>query len=160
MGVISEFKTFVNRGNVVDMAVGVIIGGAFTSVVTSFTGNIVNPLINFVTGTTNGTPNLTVSVPNTTIVFDFGAFIGSVVNFLIVAITVFLLVKAFNKAQTIGEKSAKAIAKKTGIGPNGEALPETLPPACPFCLEEVKEGAVRCPHCAAELPEPAKPRSA
>lgn len=160
MGVISEFKTFVNRGNVVDMAVGVIIGGAFTTVVTSFTANIVNPLINFVTGTTNGTPNLTVSVPGTTIVFDFGAFIGSVVNFLIVAITVFLMVKAFNKAQSLGEKGAKNLAKKAGREVGADAEPKTLPPACPYCLEEVKEGATRCPHCAAELPEAAKPRLA
>lgn len=147
MSIISEFKTFINRGNVVDMAIGVIIGGAFTSVVTSFTGNIINPLVNFATGTTNGIPNLTFAVPGTTIVFDFGAFIGSIINFLIVALTVFFVMKAFNKAQEVSSEKAqrlKMIAGKDG----GDAV-ETEPEAsiCPFCLEEIKAGATRCPHC-------------
>lgn len=153
MSIVSEFKTFINRGNVVDMAVGVIIGGAFTSVVTSFTSNIVNPLINFLTGTTNGVPNLEITVPATSITFNFGAFIGSVINFLIVALTVFFMVKAFNKAQSMAEEKARKIK---GMPADADEAPHAAP-VCPFCLDEIKEGATRCPHCAGELPEKAKP---
>lgn len=157
MSIISEFKDFVNRGNVVDMAVGVIIGGAFTTVVSSFTGNIVNPLINFVTGTTNGVPNLTVSVPGTSIVFDFGAFLSSIVNLLIVALTLFFALKLLDKAK----KTALHAAGKTAGG-SGECGTQqndaSKPQICPFCLEEVKPGASRCPHCTAELTAPPESR--
>lgn len=152
MGIVSEFKTFINRGNVVDMAVGVIIGGAFTSVVTSFTGNIINPLINFVTGTTNGVPNLTIAVPGTSIVFDFGAFFGSIINFLIVALTVFFVMKAFNKAQEIGSEKAISLKKLAGKDCAENASEKPAAPVCPFCLEEIKVGATRCPHCTGVLP--------
>ena len=74
-------------------------------------------------------------VPGTEI--DFGAFISACINFLIVAFVIFLLIKAVNKAQDLGNK----ITKK-------EKEEEKPTPACPFCLEEVKEGATRCPHCA------------
>ena len=85
-------------------------------------------------------------VPGTNI--DFGAFISAVINFLIVAFVVFLLVKAVNKAQDLGSKVLGGTAKDAS---------KEKPPVCPYCLEEVKPGATRCPHCAAELPEPAKP---
>ena len=78
-------------------------------------------------------------VPGTNI--DFGAFIGACINFLIVAAIVFAIVKAFNKAQEIGDKLAGAAAE--------EAAPA---PVCPYCLEEVHEGATKCCHCGSELP--------
>ena len=128
---LNEFKEFINRGNVMDMAVGVIIGGAFTAIVTSLTDNIINPLIAVIAG---------LVVPGTNI--DFGAFIGACINFLIVAAIVFAIVKAFNKAQEIGDKLAGAPAE--------EAAPK---PVCPYCLEEVNEGATKCCHCGSELPK-------
>ncbi len=144
-GFLNEFKEFINRGNVMDLAVGVIIGGAFTSIVTALTNNIINPLIAVVAG--GGADQISgLVIPGTDI--DFGAFISAVINFLIVAFVVFLLVKAINKVQDAGGK----ILKKG----DGEAVVEE-PPACPFCKEEVKEGATRCPHCAAELPQAAAP---
>ena len=82
-------------------------------------------------------------VPGTDI--DFGAFISACINFLIVAFVVFLLVKAVNKAQNLGEKLT---------GKEEEAPPAV--PTCPFCLEEVKEGATRCPHCTGQFDAPAK----
>ena len=138
MGLISEFKEFINKGNVMDMAVGVIIGGAFTAIVTSLTENIINPLITVITGG-NGTEVGGLVVPGTEI--DFGAFISAVINFLIIALIVFLIVKSFNKMQSMTRKPKE---------------PEPDAPTCPFCLEEVKEGATRCPHCAGAFESPAK----
>lgn len=141
-----EFKEFIARGNVMDMAIGVIIGGAFTAIVTSLTDDIINPLISVIAG--GGADQLSnLVVPGTEI--DFGAFISAIINFLIVALIVFLLVKALNNMQ-------KAAAHLTGK--DKEEGPTEEPPTCPYCLEEVQEGATRCPHCAAELPEPAKPK--
>ena len=75
MSLISEFKDFINRGNVMDMAVGVIIGGAFTSIVTSLTNDIINPLIKLVTGGGTEVAGLTIPVPGTENGIDFSAFI-------------------------------------------------------------------------------------
>lgn len=99
-GLISEFKEFINRGNVMDLAVGVIIGGAFTSIVTALTSNIINPLISLITGGDPATAFTGLIIPGTAI--DFGAFIGAVINFLIVAFVVFMLVKTVNKMQSAG----------------------------------------------------------
>lgn len=106
---LNEFKEFINRGNVMDMAVGVIIGGAFTAIVTSLTDNIINPLIAVIAGG-SATEISGLVVPGTNI--DFGAFIGACINFLIVAAIVFAIVKAFNKAQEIGDKLAGAPPRK------------------------------------------------
>ena len=90
----SEFKEFINRGNVMDLAVAVIIGGAFTSIVTALTTNIINPLISVIAG--GGADTISgLVVPGTDI--DFGAFVSACINFLIVAFVVFLLVKAVNR---------------------------------------------------------------
>lgn len=144
-GLVAEFKEFINKGNAMDMAVGVIIGGAFTAIVTALTTNIINPFITVITG---GGTDMTgaLVIPGTEI--DFGAFISACINFLIIAIVVFLMVKAFN-----GAKDATSKLKKKEEEAEEAAEPV---PTCPFCLEEVKEGATRCPHCAGEFTEPAK----
>lgn len=146
---LAEFKEFINRGNVIDMAVGIIIGAAFTAIVTSLTDDIINPLIKLITGG-NGTDvaGLTIPVPGTENGIDFGAFISAIINFLIVAWVVFMIVKAFNKMK---DGSAKLPFRKK----NGEDVIEHAP-VCPFCLEEINVGATRCPHCTAELPAPAE----
>ena len=127
----TEFKEFVSRGNVMDMAVGVIIGGAFTGIVTSLTDNIINPLITFLTG--GGTEISGLVVPGTKI--DFGAFISSVINFLIVALIVFILVKSVNR---LSEATAKLTHAQE---------------------QEVKAGATRCPHCGGEIPGGARAKA-
>lgn len=133
-----EFKEFIAKGNVMDMAVGVIIGGAFTGIVTSLTDNIINPLITTITGGgTDMAGSLVVAG------MDFGALLSSVINFLIVAFIVFNLVKAVN-------------AFKATLIPEAPAEEPAPAPVCPHCLEEVKEGATRCPHCAGEIPGGAK----
>ena len=159
MSLVSEFKEFINRGNVMDMAVGVVVGGAFTAIVTSLTGDVVQPLVDFVTGTTEeGIPNLQFTVPGTTITFGFSNFISAVIQFFITAVVVFAVVKAFNKAQNLGGDLSKGLISKV-TGKDGEEVEiEMLSPTCPFCLEEIKEGATRCPHCAGALPEPAAPK--
>ena len=157
MSLVSEFKDFINRGNVMDMAVGVIIGGAFTSIVTSLTNDIINPLIKLVSGSGTEISGLTIPVPGTENGIDFSSFISAIINFLIVAIVVFFIVKAFNKAQNLGSGLTKGLTSKV-LGKDGEEIEiEMVPPTCPFCLEEVKEGATRCPHCSGEFPEPAAP---
>ena len=133
-----EFKEFISRGNVMDMAVGVIIGGAFTGIVTARTDDIINPNITLATGG-NGTEIGGLNFNG----IDVGAFLSAVLNFLIVAFVVFNLVKAVNKFQSVA-------------GLNKEEEPTAPAPVCPHCLEEVKEGATRCPHCAGEIPGGAK----
>ena len=141
----NEFKEFINRGTVMDLAVAVIIGGAFTGIVTSLTTDIINPLITVIAG--GGANSISgLVVPGTGI--DFGKFISAVINFLIVAFVVFLLVKAINKMQSVGGRMLK-------LNKDGQQVVDVAP-TCPFCLEEVKEGAVRCPHCAAAFDEPAQ----
>jgi len=129
---VDEFKEFIAQGNVMDMAVGVIIGGAFTAIVNSLIDDIINPLITLLTGG-NGTEVGGLVIGG----MDFGAFISAILNFLIVAFIVFNLVKAVNglKATLVAEEPAE----------------EEPAPVCPHCLEEVKEGATRCPHCGSEL---------
>ena len=146
---LSEFKDFINRGNVIDMAVGIIIGAAFTAIVASLTDDIINPFIKLITGG-NGTDvaGLTIPVAGTENGIDFGAFISAIINFLIVAWVVFMIVKAFNKMKDGGLKLKKR-------GKDGEEL-VAVAPTCPFCKEEINEGATRCPHCTAELPAPAE----
>lgn len=151
MKIISEFQEFIDKGDVMDMAVGIIIGGAFTSVVSALTDDIINPLITFLTGG-NGTEVGGLVVPGTQI--DFGAFISAIINFLIVAVVTFFLIKSVNKMK---EAAALAAAKAAEALPvdlsNVETSEEPVVPTCPFCLEEHKEGATVCPHCGRELPK-------
>ncbi|MFC6177545.1 large-conductance mechanosensitive channel protein MscL [Companilactobacillus huachuanensis] len=91
---IKEFKDFISRGNVMDLAVGVIMGAAFTAIVQSLVGNLINPLIGLFLGKID-LSNLVFKVGDAT--FKYGAFIESIINFLIIAFVVFLLVKMMNK---------------------------------------------------------------
>ena len=131
-----EFKQFIAQGDVMDLAVGVIIGGAFSSIVNSLIDDIINPLISLFGGVgEDGT------IAGLTFMgMDFGAFLSAIINFLIIALVVFALVKGVNKV--------KALAGLEEVEEEAEPAP-----TCPFCLEEVKEGATRCPHCGAELPQ-------
>ena len=132
-----EFKEFALKGNVMDMAVGVIIGAAFGNIVTALTENIINPLIGCI-----GNPEVTgFTVPLIKgQVLDFGAFITAVINFLIMALILFCLLKSINKMMTIGKKEEE------------EAAPTTK--QCPFCKsDDLHLEATRCPHCGSEIKE-------
>nr|WP_238479212.1 large-conductance mechanosensitive channel protein MscL [Fructobacillus papyrifericola] len=96
MKILKEFKQFINRGNIVDMAVGVIIGGAFTTLVKSFTTNLINPLLGLITGSDHPLSDLKLQIGRR-LVFTYGEFLNDVVSFLITAFIVFLVVKFVNK---------------------------------------------------------------
>lgn len=137
---LEEFKAFIMRGNVMDMAVGVIIGGAFTAIVNSLVNNIIQPMIAYLTG--GGAKIDGLVVPGTAI--DVGAFLSAVINFLIVAFIVFLMVKAISKLQNKG----KDLGQDLGIVAAQEA-PKV--PHCPLCIETVAQEAQFCPHCAQDI---------
>lgn len=122
---LNEFKTFIARGNVVDLAVGIIIGAAFTAIVNSLVGDLINPLIGLVTGGVDFS-NLYIDLSGTNPaslaaareagapVFAYGAFITAIINFLIIAWVVFLLVKAVNKLKESTAKKEAAEAAPAG----------------------------------------------
>ncbi|MFC2764776.1 MAG: large conductance mechanosensitive channel protein MscL [Lancefieldella parvula] len=138
---LEEFKEFIQQGNVMDMAIGIIIGGAFTAIVTSLVNDIINPFIKLISGGGTEVSGLSIPVPGTQNGIDFGAFISAIINFLIIAFIVFCMVKTLNKFM----KASKLEKDKE------EAVEEVAAPHCPHCLEEVKEGATRCPHCTGEI---------
>ncbi len=135
---LQEFKEFISKGNVMDLAVGVIIGGAFSSIVTSLTDNIIKPLINCIGGAeVQGKIHL---VGENYI--DYGAFISAIINFLIMALIIFVMVKIVNKAVALGKKLEPKSEEK-------EEAPATK--ICPFCKTEINIDAVRCPNCTSVL---------
>ena len=122
---ISEFKDFAMKGNVVDMAIGVIIGGAFGAIVSSVVEDLITPII----GAIFGQPDFSAIKVGP---IALGNFINAVVNFLIIAICLFAVVKGINKL-----KKHEAPAKPART--------------CPFCKSEIADDATRCPHCTSEL---------
>ena len=141
---LNEFKTFIMRGNVMDMAVGVIIGSAFTGIVNSLVNDIVMPVITLITGKINFS-NLMLPLDGNSYktleaakeagasVIAYGNFIQLVVQFLLTAFVIFMVIKGINKLH----KPAPA--------------PEVTTKICPFCKSEIHKDAVKCPHCASEL---------
>lgn len=102
---LKEFKEFIQRGNVIDLAVGVIIGGAFTNIVNSLVQNLINPLLGLFIGRID-LSNLVLKAGGAT--FRYGAFVNTIINFLIIAFVVFLLVKAVNKVTRTHEQKQPA----------------------------------------------------
>ena len=138
-GFIEEFKKFIMRGNVMDMAVGVIVGGAFTSIVTSLNQDILTPVLGIFGGTDFSNLKVTLGSGENAPVLCYGNFITAVINFLITAFVIFVLVKAINK---IGDKL---------IRKEEEAPPEPTTKICPYCRSEIAKEANRCPHCTSNL---------
>ena len=138
-GFIEEFKNFIMRGNVMDMAVGVIVGGAFTSIVTSLNQDILTPVLGIFGGTDFSNLKVTLGSGENAPVLCYGNFITAVINFLITAFVIFVLVKAINK---IGDKL---------IRKEEEAPPEPTTKICPYCRSEIAKEATRCPHCTSNL---------
>lgn len=139
-GFIEEFKKFIMRGNVMDMAVGVIVGGAFTSIVTSLNQDILTPVLGIFGGTDFSNLKLTLGSGENAPVLCYGNFITAVINFLITAFVIFVLIKAINAV------SDRLIKK--------EEAPKEEKPAkktCPYCRSEIAVEAVRCPHCTSML---------
>ena len=132
----SEFKEFISRGNVMDMAVGIIIGGAFTSIVSSLVEDIINPILGMFGGMNFDQLHIKLLGEAT---LNYGKFISAILNFLIMALIVFIIMKTMNR---MAEKFKKEEAP---------AAPTTK--VCPFCKSEIAIDATRCPHCTSVLEE-------
>lgn len=127
---LQEFKAFALKGNVMDMAIGIIIGGAFTGIVKSLIDNFITPLISFITGAATYT--------KADVAGFASAFVGEVINFIILAFILFLLVRSITKMMEISKKKE-------------EAAPTTK--KCPYCKSDIAIDATRCPHCTSQLSE-------
>ena len=138
---ISEFKTFISRGNVMDLAVGVIIGGAFQTIVSSLVNDIVMPVISLITGGIDFSAwKIQLGTGENAASINYGNFITAVINFLLMALVIFCFIKLMNQLNS-------EFTKKPETEPED---PTTK--VCPFCKSEVKIDATRCPHCTSVLP--------
>lgn len=130
----AEFKKFVARGNVMDMAVGIIIGGAFTAIVTSLVDDILMPVLSLLTGGFDfSTLCIVLGEGENAATLNYGSFIAAIINFLLISLVIFILIKSINKL-SVKKEEAPATTKE-----------------CPFCKEQISVSAVRCPHCTSEL---------
>ena len=134
-GFIHEFEKFISRGNVMDMAVGVIIGGAFSSIITSLVDDILSPILGIFGGLNFDELSLNIMGDVT---LKYGKFLTAVINFLIMAFVLFCMLKAVNKLTSLGRK------------PDAPAAPTTK--KCPYCCSDIPIAATKCAHCASELP--------
>jgi large conductance mechanosensitive channel len=128
-----EFREFAMRGSVMDMAVGIIIGGAFGTIVSSLVADVLMPPIGMLLGKVDFA-NLSIRLSDT-VAIGYGKFINSIISFLIVAFCLFLIIRSMNR-----------LKKKEAPAP---AAPTTKD--CPFCATAVPLKAVRCPHCTSEI---------
>lgn len=141
-----EFKTFIMKGNVLDLAVGVIIGAAFGKIVDSMVNDLIMPVVGLVLGKVDfanlfillgdGTfPTVAAAKAAGVPTFNYGIFINTLINFLILAFVIFIIVKTANKVRKAEEPAPPA------------------PPAreCPFCKSPIADSATRCPHCTSQL---------
>ena len=141
-----EFKTFAMRGNVIDMAVGVVIGGAFGKITTSLVNDIFMPVLGILTGGVNfgglfyaldGNTYASVEAAAEAGVgtINYGAFMQCIIDFVLVALCMFLVIKVMNKLKK----------------PEPAPAPAKAPRLCPFCKTEIADDATRCPHCTSQL---------
>ena len=154
-----EFKKFAFKGNVIDLAVGVMIGAAFGAIVTSLVNDICMPLLGLIIGTQNldklfavlkVPEGITVEAARAmsladaqaagVTVLSYGNFLSAIVNFLLIALIIFLIVKAINKATSLTKKKQ-------------EEAPAKPARVCPYCKQEIADDATRCPHCTSVLDE-------
>ena len=146
--ILDEFKTFIMRGNVIDLAVGVIIGGAFQAIVNSVVNDLIMPLISLCTkgmdftnkfivlGSDLKFDTLAAAQEAGVATFSYGSFITAVINFVIMAVIIFFMVKGINKVASLGKK---------------EAEEEPTTKVCPYCKSEIAIDATRCPNCTSEV---------
>ncbi len=144
----NEFKKFISRGNVLDLAVGVIIGGAFQGIVKSLVDDIISPVIGLIFKADFKDLSILVkpavldeagNITTPELSIKYGAFITAVINFIIMAFVIFLLVKLVNKLMSLGKKKEEPKAPTTK--------------KCPYCCNEIAIEATRCPHCTSDVSE-------
>jgi large conductance mechanosensitive channel len=144
MGMLKEFKEFAVKGNVVDLAVGIIIGAAFTGIVQSLVNDILMPPLGWLVGNIDFS-KLVIELPvrsakGEPVTINYGKFLNALINFVLVAFAVFLLVKQINRMKR----------KETPPAPNTKN--------CPYCVSPMDLKATRCPHCTAELSAASAPK--
>ena len=148
---VDEFKEFITKGNVMDMAVGVIIGGAFQKIISSLVDDIIMPLISALTGgidfsnwfvALDGNKYATLAAAQEAgaATLNYGTFITVVINFLLMALVIFCLVKGLEKARATVKKEKDA-----------EEAAEPTEKECPYCKLMIPVGATRCGHCTSEV---------
>ncbi|MCD7709299.1 MAG: large conductance mechanosensitive channel protein MscL [Clostridiales bacterium] len=137
---LEEFKAFIMRGNVLDMAVGVIVGGAFTTIVSSLNDDILTPILGIFGGTDFSYLHVKLGSGENAPMLTYGNFITAVINFLITALVIFLLLKI-------------VMSLMSGFGKLKKGEEEEAPTTktCPFCISEIDVKATRCPHCTSIL---------
>lgn len=148
-----EFKKFAFKGNVMDLAVGVMIGAAFGAIVTSLVNDVFMPIFGLIFKTTDLNSKFLILKGKDLVtagmtaeeataaganVLSYGKFIGAIINFILIALVIFFIVKGINKLKDLGKKEEVAEEKK--------------PRLCPYCKQEIADDATRCPHCTSELP--------
>ena len=154
-----EFKEFISKGNVMDLAIGVIIGSAFSDIVKALTSSFIQPLLNLIGG---AEVKGTIPLGDSGQALDYGAFLTAVINFLIVAFVLFMIVKAVNTANKRSKERLEKLAAKVPLkgkkGKKAEAEEEKEPETklCRYCMTEISYKATRCPHCTSILTEEAK----
>ncbi len=152
-GVFKEFREFIARGNVVDLAAGIVIGSAFTSIINSLVNDVVMPPIGYLTGKVDFSQlfvsleggsysSLEAAEQAGAVIVRYGLLINAIINFLVVAMVVFLLVKQVNRLKRTEEDEKQKRPPKKRF--------------CPFCMQEVHDKAIRCPHCTSDLPADSK----
>ncbi len=140
MSMMKEFKAFAMRGNVVDMAVGIVIGGAFGKIISSFVKDVLMPPIGVLLGGVDFS-SLAITIKEAVgetpaVLVKYGVFVNTVIDFIIIAFAIFMVVKAMNKMK-----------KKEEPAPAAEPTTKE----CPYCLTEIPIKATRCPHCTSQL---------
>lgn len=158
---LKEFKEFAMKGNIVDLAIGVVIGGAFQKIVTSLVEDLIMPCISILTGRVDFS-DMVFTIGNASI--RYGNFITTIVNFLIIAFSIFLVVRYLNKLNNLkdlGNDLAFKIDKKGKFKKYSKekVASKAIEPTtktCPYCLSEINYKATRCPHCTSELTKQAE----
>lgn len=153
---LKEFKAFAMKGNIMDLAIGVVIGGAFQKIVNSLVSDIIMPTISILTGRIDFS-DMVITIGNASI--KYGNFITTIVDFLIIAFSIFLVVRYINKLdklKDLGENITSKVDKKGKLKKykKDKTLEKPAEPTtkiCPYCLSEIKYKATKCPQCTSEL---------
>ena len=150
---LKEFKEFATKGNIFDMAIGVIIGGAFQKIVTSLVNDIIMPCVSIFTGKVDFS-DLVFTIGNSSI--KYGSFITTIVDFLIIAFSIFIAIRCFTRLNNRTKENMEKIAKKSNLAQKiekDEIEEEPTTKICPYCFSEINIKALRCPHCTSTLIE-------
>lgn len=148
---LKEFKEFALKGNIIDMAIGVIIGGAFQKIVSSLVNDIIMPTLAIFTGKVDFS-DLVFTVGNSSI--KYGSFITTIVDFLIIAFSIFIAIRTINKLNDKAKENLDKVSHKNKIFKKNTAkdtVEEPITKICPFCFSEINIKATRCPHCTSDL---------